>query len=324
VASLALVGGLAVWLVAGFVAPAATSTSTSSTTAATTAATTATTTAAEGASPEASAAVLAAVSAPPDTGAAEPEVSVTEVSATEVSVTEPPAAPAAELAPLPVCAYGSEPAPHAGALEWRLTLLDTTFRLSSDYVPEDLVNVQAALAVAAPGAQLAAAGHELRAEAANALSAMFAAAEAAGVQLAVQSAYRSYAYQASTFDYWVELQGHQAALRTSARAGHSEHQLGTAVDLRSRGGPAAWDLDDWALTPEGAWAGSNAHAFGFVMSYPAGAEAISCYDYEPWHFRYVGAELAAAIHAAGEVPREFLWRRLQEQASAGAAPESNP
>ncbi len=210
-------------------------------------------------------------------------------------------------APLPRCEYADEPAPFSGYDEWQYTLLDTTYRLGADYVPPQLVSLQDALGHVAPGATLAQPGHLLRDFAAAELANMLAAAEAAGVQLAVQSAYRSYGYQQTTFDYWVQQEGEEAALRTSARAGHSEHQLGTAVDLRSRSGPPAWDLEDWATTPEGAWAVAHAHLFGFVLSYPQGAEHLSCYAYEPWHYRYVGRELAARIHDSGLTLREYLW-----------------
>ncbi len=237
-------------------------------------------------------------------------------------------APAAEpeLRPLPACTYADEPAPNAEPAAWRHTLLDTRFRLSADYAPADLVGLQDALARALPGAAapLAGANHQLRAVAVPDLQALFVAAEEAGVQLAVQSAYRSYAYQESTFAYWVELDGYEAALRTSARPGHSEHQLGTAVDLRSRSGPPAWDLDDWATTPEGAWVKENAWRFGFVMSYPAGAEDESCYDYEPWHFRYVGRELAAQMHVANETPRAVLWRLANEPVERPAEEQREP
>lgn len=223
----------------------------------------------------------------------------------------PPTTEAPPAAPLPACGYGDEPAPYAGVHEWRHTLLDTTFRLDADYVPDDLVELQAALAHLAPGEVMAAAGHRLRRSAANDLVALFQAAEAAGVQLAVQSAYRSYEYQASTFQYWTDLEGREEALRTSARAGHSEHQLGTSVDLRSRHGPPAWDLEDWATTPEGAWVMDHAHHYGFVLSYPEGEEHRSCYAYEPWHYRYLGRELAEEIHATGDPPRVYLWQHAQ-------------
>jgi D-alanyl-D-alanine carboxypeptidase len=52
---------------------------------------------------------------------------------------------------------------------------------------------------------------------------------------------------------------------------------------------------------------ANAWRFGFVMSYPAGTFALTCYDYEPWHYRYVGRDLAAAIASSGRSPRQVLW-----------------
>ncbi|HET8985955.1 MAG TPA: M15 family metallopeptidase, partial [Trueperaceae bacterium] len=112
---------------------------------------------------------------------------------------------------------------------------------------------------------------------------------------------------ADTFQYWVDRQGLDGATATSARAGHSEHQLGTALDLRSLNGPAAWDLEDWAITPEGEWVAANAWRYGFVMSYPRERLALTCYAYEPWHYRYFGRELAAQIQASGLTAREFLW-----------------
>jgi len=107
--------------------------------------------------------------------------------------------------------------------------------------------------------------------------------------------------------------GYEAALASSARPGHSEHQLGTAIDLRSYSGPPAWELEDWAATPEGAWVAANAHIYGFVMSYPKGMSDVTCYVYEPWHYRYVGRETAAAIHRSGLTPREYLWLALQAE-----------
>ena len=70
---------------------------------------------------------------------------------------------------------------------------------------------------------------------------MATAARKAGARFSVQSAYRSYATQKTTFAYWVDVHGYAVALTESARAGHSEHQLGTTLDLRSYGGRAPWD-----------------------------------------------------------------------------------
>ena len=202
-------------------------------------------------------------------------------------------------APLPACTYGDHELAGDPLLEHATLLLDTSHRLPETPDPPDLVSVR--------GAGFAS-DHLVRAIMLDDLRALREAAEEAGLALAVQSAYRSYAYQRQVFAGWVERLGEAQALRVSARPGHSEHQLGTAIDLRSRGGPAPWDLDDWGRTPEGAWLLENAHRYGFVLSYPEGEEDRTCYDYEPWHYRWLGRERAALVQASGEPLRAWLWR----------------
>ena len=80
---------------------------------------------------------------------------------------------------------------------------------------------------------------------------MAAAAKAAGTPIAVQSSYRSYATQVYTFNYWTQQYGESAALLGSARPGHSEHQLGVALDFRSAGTSPEW-VGDWATSPRAA------------------------------------------------------------------------
>ena len=171
-------------------------------------------------------------------------------------------------------------------------LLDLGWRLPEGYAPSDLVGVAAAGF---------AGDHQVRAVVVDDLRALREAAAARGVHLAVQSGYRSEAYQARVHEGWRASLGAERAALVSARPGHSEHQLGTAVDLRSADGPPAWDLKDWAATPEGAWVAEQALAFGFVVSYPRDALATACYDYEPWHLRWVGRDVAARYAAAVDV-----------------------
>ncbi len=211
---------------------------------------------------------------------------------------------------LPDCVYGAEPTPLTAYEQWQYTLLDTRFKLPAEYVPPDLVAVDHTVTGGRPGDQV----FMLRSLVVADLGRLMRDARAAGVPLAIQSAYRSYAYQESTFAYWVAHQGEEQALLTSARAGHSEHQLGTVVDFRSEDGPPAWELDDWAREPAGAWLADNARHYGFVMSYPRGAQKLSCYAYEPWHYRYVGVALASEMHEQGLVPRVFMWRFAVTQA----------
>jgi D-alanyl-D-alanine carboxypeptidase len=200
---------------------------------------------------------------------------------------------------LPACKVADTLTKHRSYSDWHRSLLDMTYRLSSTYKPTDLRSTSYA------GLN---SGFLVRAHVIADLKSMAAAARAAGARLAVQSAYRSYATQKATFDYWVRVHGYAVAVKESARAGHSEHQLGTTVDFRSYGGAAPWDYKDWANTKAGTWLKANAWKYGFIMSYPKGKTTLTCYTYEPWHYRYVGRARAATIQASGLTLREFLWR----------------
>ena len=202
------------------------------------------------------------------------------------------------IPPLPTCAYLDLSAARTDYADWGSSVLDTVFRLAKSYVPPDLTDTRKA------GLN---GGYYVRAVVLDDLTAMVAAAKAVGARLAVESAYRSYKGQVLTFNGWVSQVGYKQALTTSARPGHSEHQLGTAIDFRAAGGPSAWNYPDWATTKEGAWLAANAWKYGWVMSYPKGKSDVACYRYEPWHYRYLGREAAAAIHDAGVTPREWLW-----------------
>jgi D-alanyl-D-alanine carboxypeptidase len=201
---------------------------------------------------------------------------------------------------MPSCRHADVLTAQRSYADWNRTVLDTTYRLPSSYAPTDLRYTASA------GLN---AGQRVRSVVIADLRALANAARAAGARLAVQSAYRSAATQRSTFNYWVRVLGYPLAVRTSARAGHSEHQLGTTVDFRGYGGSAPWAYRDWGTTKAGAWLRTNAWKYGFVMSYPKGKSAVTCYAYEPWHFRYVGRPVAAAVRASGLTLREYLWRQ---------------
>jgi zinc D-Ala-D-Ala carboxypeptidase len=200
----------------------------------------------------------------------------------------------------PACAYADVLTLHRSYADWARTLLDARYMVSRTYAPADLVPVSRA--------GISGSGY-VRSIAIADLRTMTAAAKSAGASLAVQSAYRSYASQVSTFNYWVSVSGYAAALKASARPGHSEHQLGTTIDFKSYGGSAPWNYTNWATTRAGAWMSANAWKYGWVMSYPkATSPSQTCYQYEPWHFRYLGRVEAKAIHDAAISPRFYLWR----------------
>jgi D-alanyl-D-alanine carboxypeptidase len=130
----------------------------------------------------------------------------------------------------------------------------------------------------------------LRSEAADAVVAMFgAASQEAGLALASNSAYRSFGAQQNIYDGDDEL---------TARPGFSEHQTGLAIDIGPESGACVLDVC-FADTPEGQWLRDNAHRFGFILRYPADKQAVTGYQFEPWHFRYVGPELAAEMRKQG-------------------------
>lgn len=217
--------------------------------------------------------------------------------------------------PLPACRYDDILTQPRAYTQWPRTLVDTILSIPESYVPPDLTKVSAA---GLPGT------FYVRAVAIPDLAELAAAAKAAGNPVGVESAYRSYATQKTTFAYWVSLSGYTAALLYSARPGHSEHQLGLTIDFKTAAGSTPWDGPDWGQSPAGSWLGGHAWEYGFVLSYPKGQQAKTCYSYEPWHFRYVGRLEAAAIHASGLTPREYLWRHFTLTTVPSAAPTSRP
>jgi len=137
-------------------------------------------------------------------------------------------------------------------------------------------------------------GGQMRPEAAAALTQMFADYLAqSGTQLKVVSAYRSYNTQVSTYNGWVNRLGKAQADRQSARPGFSEHQTGLAVDINTGADQG------FGKTPAGIWLAQNSYRYGFILRYPDGLEPITGYEYEPWHFRFVGVDLATEMHSTG-------------------------
>ena len=167
----------------------------------------------------------------------------------------------------------------------------------TDYVPADLVPVPVPHTNAP----------SLRQEAANAAVALVQAArDEAGLELQSLSAYRSYSTQVSVYNGVVANQGQAAADLVSARPGHSEHQTGLAIDFGSI--PQVCSLQPcFGETPHGIWLAENAARFGFHLRYPNGATPITGFSYEPWHFRYVGIDLAGELQSTGAVTLEEFF-----------------
>ena len=161
-----------------------------------------------------------------------------------------------------------------------------------NYVPADLVVPNVPLRV--PGNETM----QMSSVAATALEQMFAAAKTQGINLMLASGYRSYSYQVSLYNGYVQNMGQAAADQQSARPGYSEHQTGFAADVEpvSR----TCELEQcFGTTPEGEWVTANAYKYGFIVRYTTGDESITGYEAEPWHIRYIGTVLSNELHTTG-------------------------
>jgi D-alanyl-D-alanine carboxypeptidase len=142
-------------------------------------------------------------------------------------------------------------------------------------------------------------GQPVRKPVSDALAALFDAAKSeAGLDLTLQSGYRSFDTQVSVYDEDVAANGQAYADTDTARPGHSEHQTGLAVDISAASGRCSLDAC-FGQTDEGRWLAANAWRFGFLLRYPQDKVAVTGFTYEPWHFRYVGVPLATELHETG-------------------------
>jgi D-alanyl-D-alanine carboxypeptidase len=137
----------------------------------------------------------------------------------------------------------------------------------------------------------------LQPEAAASLGALVAAARAAGAgEIGLQSAYRSFTTQQTSYGVQVAERGVDGADLVSARPGHSEHQSGLAADVVPCTESGCGSLDDLAATAQGAWVAEHAWEFGWIVRYQESRTDVTGYSPEPWHLRYVGPDLARAMH----------------------------
>lgn len=183
----------------------------------------------------------------------------------------------------------------------KLVLVNKNYALDSSYAPSDLVLPNVLVL-----------GHEqnktlyLREEASQHLEQLFSAAEQeAGLIFLARSGYRSYETQVSLYQRYVDQNGQEAADRFSARAGHSEHQTGLAIDVTADSVNGQLTTE-FGKTAEGIWLKDNAHRFGYIIRYLEGRESETGYQYEPWHIRYVGVEAATEIYQNNWILEQYL------------------
>lgn len=166
-----------------------------------------------------------------------------------------------------------------------LVLCNKYYKLDAAFTPKDLVDVKEGYYVNDGKT------YKLASSAHDAFIKMADAAKKDGLSLKIISAYRTNSFQANLYEKYKDRNGQTAADRFSARAGHSEHETGLAVDIN--------DVSSaFENTEEFKWLQKHAHEYGFILRYPKNSEHITGYMYESWHYRYVGETLAAELLAS--------------------------
>ena len=181
-----------------------------------------------------------------------------------------------------------------------LVLVNKQYKLPSSYAPKDLVK-------ASKSGIRRGENYYLRSIVIPDLTRMITDIKSEGVDLSIVSGYRSYQTQIDTYNYWLKMNNGNTSLvdTFSARAGHSQHQLGTAIDfstneIRDKLG------DEFSNTKASKWLSQNAYKYGFVISYPRGFENITGYKHESWHYRYIGVENAQNMVNSGKILELYL------------------
>ncbi|MDR0247076.1 MAG: M15 family metallopeptidase [Burkholderiales bacterium] len=176
-----------------------------------------------------------------------------------------------------------------------LVLCNKYYRLPEDYEPKDLVSVGR--------------GYFLRAEAAAAYREMVQTALQQNLSFQLRSAYRSYPYQQGIYNRYVARDRKSKADTYSARPGHSEHQTGLSFDITQPVSGGTLSSANFDKTPQFVWLSKHAHEYGFILRYPALKTHITGFVYEPWHYRYVGKEVAKRIYEQGLTFDEYTAMR---------------
>lgn len=175
-------------------------------------------------------------------------------------------------------------------------LLNAEHVLPKGWEPDDLQQISSGTG----------ASQYLRKEAAAAWDDLFEAASKDGIAMYVVSSFRSEDYQESLYNSYLAVDPNAATYSAFPRS--SEHELGLAVDISYD-----YELHEDLLESElGRWMEENSYRYGWVVRYPEGKENITKYIYEPWHYRYVGKELASYLHQNDLTLEEYYSKRLKE------------
>lgn len=177
--------------------------------------------------------------------------------------------------------------PKATNMEDEYLILVNKFNyMPEDYTPEDLVDM---------GLQYAFSGKKIREEVYGAFKRLVRDAKKENLTIVANSTFRTYNYQENLYNNYKHSNGKEYADNYAARAGYSEHQTGLAIDVSTLNST----MDNFEDTEEFIWLQEHAHEYGFILRYPKDKEFITGYNYESWHYRYVGIEVATKIKELG-------------------------
>ncbi|MCI8347142.1 MAG: M15 family metallopeptidase [Bacilli bacterium] len=179
-------------------------------------------------------------------------------------------------------------------------LVNKYLYLDKQYVPANLESIST---------QYSRSGMKLVHSAREAFENMAKAALDDHIQIIAMSSYRGYDYQVNLYNRYVASDGVEAADTYSARPGFSEHQTGLCVDIYD----GVIDYTDFEKSKSFHWMEKNAHKYGFILRYPKGKEHITGYQYESWHYRYVGEEIASYIYKSHITFDEYYVRNFENQ-----------
>ena len=162
-------------------------------------------------------------------------------------------------------------------------LVNKYLYLKSDYIPKNLEVLNE---------EYSRTGMKLIKSAKNMFEKMYYDAKKEGYTIRIVSSYRDFNYQEKLYNKYKKLDGKKNADKYSARPGYSEHQTGLCVDIDDK--KNNYELFD--KSPSYNWMLNNSYKYGFILRYPKGKENITGYSYEPWHYRYVGIDIAKYIY----------------------------
>ena len=177
-------------------------------------------------------------------------------------------------------------------------LVNKYLYLGSDYIPENLEDIPT---------EYSRSGMKLVNIAKDKFVSMAKQAKADGYPIYAMSSYRSYEYQVNLYNRYAASDGVEAADTYSARAGYSEHQTGLCADVYD----GKIDYTNFEKSKSFTWMQENAHKYGFILRFPKGKEHITGYQYESWHYRYVGEKIATYIHENNITFEEYYARFIE-------------